>query len=60
MVKSDTAITKDGDESEVPDDTPDEIVLEGFRQGLYEAITGQTLPLSQMWEGIDLESIDND
>lgn len=35
-----------------PDDTPDEIVIEGIRQGLKEAFTGQTIPLSQMWEGI--------
>ncbi len=38
-----------------PDDTPDEIVIEGIRQGLKEAFTGQTIPLSQMWEGIDVE-----
>ncbi|MEO0457397.1 MAG: hypothetical protein AAF152_12575 [Cyanobacteria bacterium P01_A01_bin.114] len=38
-----------------PDDTPTEVVLEGLRQGLHEAITGQTIPLSQMWEGIDAD-----
>lgn len=38
-----------------PDDTPDEIVIEGIKQGLKEAFTGQTIPLSQMWEGIDDE-----
>jgi len=37
------------------DDTPDDIVIEGIRQGLKEAISGQTIPLSQMWEGIDVE-----
>jgi hypothetical protein len=35
------------------DDTPTELVLEGLRQGLQEALTGQTLPLSQLWDGID-------
>lgn len=38
-----------------PDETPNEIVIEGIRQGLHEALTGQTIPLSQMWEGIDAE-----
>lgn len=38
-----------------PDDTPDEVVLEGLREGLQQALNGQTLPLSQMWDGIDAE-----
>lgn len=38
-----------------PDDTPDEIVIKGIKQGLQEAFTGQIIPLSQMWEGIDIE-----
>lgn len=37
------------------DDTPDKIVLEGIKEGLKQAISGQTIPLSQMWEGIDVE-----
>ena len=37
------------------DDTPDDIVIEGIQQGLKEAMSGQTIPLSQMWEGIDVE-----
>ena len=37
------------------DDTPDNIVIEGIKQGLKEAMRGQTIPLSQMWEGIDVE-----
>jgi hypothetical protein len=36
------------------DDTPTEAVLEGLHEGLHEAFTGQTIPLSQMWEGIDV------
>jgi hypothetical protein len=31
-----------------PDDDPIETVIEGIKQGFYEAITGQTLPLSQL------------
>ncbi|MFB2896644.1 hypothetical protein ACE1CI_27345 [Aerosakkonemataceae cyanobacterium BLCC-F50] len=38
-----------------PDETPTAIVIEGIRQGLHEALTGQTLPLSEMWEDIDAE-----
>jgi hypothetical protein len=38
-----------------PDDTPNEIVIEGIKEGLKEAITGKTIPLSQMWEGINVE-----
>ncbi|BAU66208.1 unknown protein [Stanieria sp. NIES-3757] len=37
------------------DDTPDEIVIESIKQGLNEAINGRTIPLSQMWDGIDVE-----
>jgi hypothetical protein len=35
------------------DETPNQIVIQGIQQGLYEALTGQTIPLSEMWEGID-------
>jgi hypothetical protein len=28
------------------DDTPDNIVIEGIKQGLKEAMSGQTIPLS--------------
>jgi hypothetical protein len=38
-----------------PDETPTETILEGIHQGLHEAFTGQTIPLSQMWEGIDAD-----
>jgi hypothetical protein len=38
-----------------PDDTPDEIVIKNLKEGLKEAINGETIPLSQMWEGIDVE-----
>lgn len=42
------------DEAE-EDETPTEIVIDGIRQGLHEALTGQTIPLSQMRSGIDAE-----
>ena len=38
-----------------PDDTPKEVVLNELRQGLREISAGQTIPLSQMWDGIDAE-----
>lgn len=38
-----------------PGETPDEIIIEGIYQGLHEAFTGQTIPLSQMWKGIDAD-----
>ena len=28
---------------------------ESFRQGWYDAMTGNTLPVSQLWDGIDAE-----
>jgi len=37
------------------EETPTEIVIEGINQGIKEALSGQTIPLSQMWEGIDAE-----
>ncbi|MBW4518885.1 MAG: hypothetical protein KME16_04175 [Scytolyngbya sp. HA4215-MV1] len=43
------------DENPDPDDTPTEVVLEGIRQGLHEAFTGQTIPLAQLWDGIDAD-----
>lgn len=38
-----------------PDETPTEEAIAGITQGLQEALNGKTLPLSQMWEGIDVE-----
>jgi hypothetical protein len=43
------------EEENNPDETPTSIVIEGIRQGLQEALSGQTIPLSEMWEGIDVE-----
>ena len=36
-------------------ETPTEEAIAGITQGLKEALNGQTIPLSQMWEGIDAE-----
>lgn len=36
-----------------PDETPTDEVIEGIQQGLQEALSGEVLPLSAMWEGID-------
>ncbi|HLO88858.1 MAG TPA: hypothetical protein VK203_28160 [Nostocaceae cyanobacterium] len=30
-----------------------EEILEDFRQAWHEAMTGNTIPVSQLWEGID-------
>ncbi len=38
-----------------PDDTPVEEIKASLRRALQQAKTGQRLPLSQMWEGIDTE-----
>jgi hypothetical protein len=37
------------------EETPTETVLEGIHQGIREALTGQTIPLSEMLSGIDAE-----
>ncbi|MEB3211626.1 MAG: hypothetical protein VKL39_09725 [Leptolyngbyaceae bacterium] len=41
-----------GEETDL-DDTPTHQVLDGLREGLGEALRGQTIPLSQMWDGVD-------
>ncbi|MCM0589867.1 MAG: hypothetical protein HEQ35_12685 [Gloeotrichia echinulata IR180] len=43
------------DEETDPDETPTEIVIEGIRQGLHEALTGKTIPLSEMWENVGMK-----
>ena len=44
------------DESEEdPDDTPVAEIKASLKRALQEAKTGQRIPLSQMWEGIDVE-----
>ena len=36
-----------------PDDDPDQLILAHLRTSLQQAFTGQTIPLSQLWESID-------
>ena len=38
-----------------PDETSTEEAIAGITKGLKEAFDGQTLPLSQMWDGTDVE-----
>lgn len=44
------ALSSNGDENEMLKSAE-----ECFRQGWREAMTGQTIPLSELWEGIDGE-----
>ena len=37
------------------DEEISESAVESFRQGWRDVITGNTLPVSQLWEGIDAE-----
>ena len=36
-------------------ETPTEVIEEGIYQGINEALSGNTIPLEKMWEGIDVE-----
>ncbi|HEY9627980.1 MAG TPA: hypothetical protein V6C84_11810 [Coleofasciculaceae cyanobacterium] len=38
-----------------PDDTSAEEIKASLRRALQQATTGQRIPLSQMWEGVDAE-----
>ncbi len=44
-------------EADDEDDTPDGVILASIKQGMKEALSGQTLPLSEMWTGIDVECV---
>ncbi|NEO85257.1 MAG: hypothetical protein F6J87_13570 [Spirulina sp. SIO3F2] len=47
--------TTDKDKTIVdPDDTPVEEIKASLKQAWKEAQLGQTIPLSQMWDGIDV------
>jgi hypothetical protein len=41
----------------ISDSEPLKSAEECFRQGWHEAMTGQTIPLSELWDGIDTEEI---
>ncbi|MFK0733024.1 MAG: hypothetical protein ACFKPT_10545 [Gloeotrichia echinulata GP01] len=38
-----------------PDDTPVEEIKASLRRALHQAKTGQTRPISELWDGIDAE-----
>lgn len=40
---------------ELDDETPDKVAIEGIKEGLTQAFTGEIIPLDQMWEGIDVK-----
>jgi hypothetical protein len=40
---------------EVQDEELLESAQESFRQGLYDAMIGNTLPVYQLWQGIDAD-----
>jgi hypothetical protein len=43
------------EEADKEDEEISESAIESFRQGWYDAMRGNTLPVSQLWEGIDAE-----
>lgn len=43
------------EDADDPDDTPVEAVKASLQRALQQAKSGERLPLSQMWEGFDLE-----
>lgn len=48
-------LSNNGQENTDAHETSTEKLIEGIYQGLHEAITGKTIPLDKMWEGIDAE-----
>jgi predicted KAP-like P-loop ATPase len=34
---------------------PDDKIVANFKQGMQEALGGNTIPLDRMWEGIDVD-----
>lgn len=56
LIPEETEINEDEDETEIDEDEDDqtkEEILENFRQAWHEAMTGKTIPVSQIWEGIE-------
>ena len=43
------------EETDDPDDTPVEAVKVSLQRALQQAKSGERIPLSEMWDGIDLE-----
>ena len=42
-------------ESQVIPEADTDFSAESFRKSWQQAVTGQTLPLSQLWEGVDVD-----
>ena len=42
-------------ESQVITEADTDFSAESFRKSWQQAVTGQTLPLSQLWEGVDVD-----
>jgi hypothetical protein len=42
-------------EAEITEDVSQESVLADLRQAWHEAMTGNTIPISQVWEGLKEE-----
>ena len=42
-------------ESQVTPEADTDFSAESFRKSWQQAVTGQTLPLSQLWEGVDVD-----
>ena len=42
-------------EGDEPEDDSIETIREGLHQGWQEALTGKTRPISQLWEGMDVD-----
>ncbi|MGK7904621.1 MAG: hypothetical protein AB4352_25090 [Hormoscilla sp.] len=45
------------DTNQGDDDEPKRQILEDFRQAWHEAMTGQTIPVARLWEGIDDDNV---
>ncbi|MEM9949795.1 MAG: hypothetical protein AAF810_27495 [Cyanobacteria bacterium P01_D01_bin.36] len=39
----------------VSNEIPKQEILDDFRQSISDALSGKTLPVSQLWEGIDAD-----
>jgi hypothetical protein len=41
------------EEAEIDEDNSEKVILADFRQAWHEAMTGQTIPINQVWEGLE-------
>ena len=47
--------THDLETQAIPENDNREFSAESFRKSWQQAVTGKTLPISQLWEGIDVD-----